>query len=699
MGQRSVAVVIISSGFILSIVRQGSKSLQVLRCAVIEAFCQLFQRLTMQGYFPPIPERKLAGLLNHLAKEDSFVFLETTRVNEENYLSYLFLEPIDRIICKATDDPAVFMASAQRYLEQGYYLAGCLSYELGHILEESLAGLVRADDQIVADLGVFRQPFVYDHRCDDFIGSPPWQDWPANDDNSTDGYRVSDLTLSQNKEEYLDKIASIKSYIEAGDTYQVNYTLKLHFNYLGSDAAFYQALRRNQSVSYGAFIKNDGRRILSFSPELFFRKKGNDCLVRPMKGTMGRKPSLDEDLLVRSSLSSDIKNCSENIMIVDLLRNDLGKLSVMGKIDTVSLFDVETYETLHQMTSCLRGELKPEVTLLELFRAIFPCGSVTGAPKIRTMEIIHELEAEERGVYTGAIGFIGPQAEAIFNVPIRTVVLENGRGEMGIGSGIVYDSDPENEWEECLLKGKFLQETLPEFKLIESILYVPAQGFWLLDHHLRRLHQSATYWGFAYSEELITDSLHRVVAVTESKDSYMVRLLLHKDGSQEVEAVKLPKTTGLLGEQIKDELPLVCLSAVPIDSTDPFFYHKTTCRTLYDAERKAAVAAGFFEVLFGNERQEVTEGTITNVFVRKAGKLLTPPLHCGLLAGVLRAALLAGEVAAPDGLEVVEEVIGLDDLRKAEAIYLGNSVRGLIRVKLAGGQTPLPLVFPGPTTC
>lgn len=639
----------------------------------------------MSGFLSPIPEHKLIGLLNHLAKEESFVFLETTRVNEDNYLSYLFLAPVNRLSCKNTDDPAVFFENAQRYLDQGYYLAGSFSYEFGYLLEESLSDLVNSNDQIVADLGVYRKPFIYDHQLADFVGDKPWPQWDVAEDLPDDVYRISDLSFSQSKKDYLEKIARVKRYIEAGDTYQVNYTLKLLFDYQGSDIAFYKSLRRNQSVSYGAFIKDGERRTLSFSPELFFRKKGNECVVRPMKGTMRRAPSLGEDMSIRRSLADDIKNRSENIMIVDLLRNDLGKLCVMGTVDTVSLFDVETYESLHQMTSSVRGELKPDVGLGELFRAIFPCGSVTGAPKIRTMEIIRELEMGERGVYTGGIGFISPDGEAIFNVPIRTVLLNNGYGEMGIGSGIVYDSDPEKEWDECCLKGRFLQAAFPEFELIETIIYHPQQGFWLLDRHLDRLKSSAAYWGFVFSGEDVIGALERTVVSLKEKGCHRVRLLLHKEGELEINAVSCPEPR-LVAEVEGEELPLVVLSSSHTDSTDPFFHHKTTCRSLYDAEREKAVATEVLDVLFCNERGEVTEGSITNVFILKKGELLTPPLSCGLLGGVLREALLAGEVLAPDNLPVVEEVLSVKHLREAEAIYVGNSVRGLVRVNLVDNE-------------
>jgi para-aminobenzoate synthetase/4-amino-4-deoxychorismate lyase len=639
----------------------------------------------MKGFPSPIPDRELTDILIHLTAEDSFVFLETTRLSADNFVSYLFLNPVDRITCTATDDPVAFLETAQRYCDAGFYLAGSFSYEFGYLLEEVLRGLIDPADRIVADFGVYRTPYIYDHRHGDFAGPRPWPLEDRGREVADSGFQISDTIFSQTREDYLEKIALIKKYIEAGDTYQVNYTLKLLFDFQGSDLSFYKALRRNQSVSYGAFIKEGGRRTLSFSPELFFRKRGNECLVRPMKGTMRRAPELTEDTAVRGRLAADIKNRSENVMIVDLLRNDLGKLCVMGEVDTVSLFDVETYETLHQMTSSIRGKLKPGVGLLELFRAIFPCGSVTGAPKIRTMEIIHELETAPRGVYTGGIGFISPEGEAVFNVPIRTVVLDNERGEMGIGSGIVYDSDPEQEWEECCLKGRFLQASFPEFKLIETLLHRPQRGYWLRARHLDRLARSAAYWGFSFSRAEAVSALERAVVSTAGNECHRIRLLLHKDGVLEVAAFACPGPLSA-ADAGNGEPPMVVLSSSRTNSADPFYYHKTTWRDLYDAERKKALAAGFYEVIYRNERGEMTEGSITNLFVREGGKLLTPPLACGLLGGVLREALLDGEVEPPGRLVVEEKIIGREDLKNAEAIYVGNSVRGLVRVRLAANE-------------
>ncbi len=374
----------------------------------------------------PLSDSTLAGLLASLDSQD-FVLLETTRITRDDHHTLLFSNPVNRITLTGQGKAEHFLHEAAGWLKRGYYLAGWLGYEFGYLLEPVLAEKLCLDKkQIVADLGVFTAPVIVDHfdtpenqaACLPFqpAARPPLPGEPL--------YSIRNLRLNLDKEDYLAAIAAIKTYIAAGDTYQVNYTLKLLFDFNGDPQALYRDLRRNQSVSYGAYIQTDSRRILSLSPELFFRKKANICTVRPMKGTMRRGRTTAEDRQHRHFLQTDSKNLSENVMIVDLLRNDLGRLARPATVRVTSLFDVETYETLHQMTSTIYAELPDHVLLCDLLTALFPCGSVTGAPKIRTMEIIRELEHGTRGVYTGAIGYLAPCGDAVFNVPIRTIVLE-----------------------------------------------------------------------------------------------------------------------------------------------------------------------------------------------------------------------------------------------------------------------------------
>ena len=625
--------------------------------------------------YPPLSDNVLRDLLGFLAGEDDFVFLETTRANDTDHQSLLFREPVAKLSFSAGDDVEEFFRQAEEYQAKGHYLAGWFAYEFGYLLEPVLANNVQIDGQaVLAELGVYGEPHIYDHRSQKFSGAGAW---PVGGGQEQGDYKVENLRLNLQRDEYLAAIARIKQYIEAGDTYQVNYTLKMLFDFAGSPQALYETLRRNQSVGHTAFIRNGEQQLLSFSPELFFRKQGDCCSVRPMKGTVGRGRTCEEDAQNGQWLQNDIKNRSENVMIVDLLRNDLGRVCDLGSVQTDSLFDLETYESLHQMTSAIHGRVRADVGLADIFRALFPCGSVTGAPKIRTMEIIRELEVAPRGVYTGGIGYLAPNGDAVFSVPIRTVALSGGQGEMGIGSGVVYDSDPVGEWEECTLKGRFLTDPRPPFLLIETLLRQPGKGYWLLDLHLERMARSAAFFGYPYSRSA-AEELLAAESWGEEGAAQRVRLTLAKDGAMAVVSVAcpVPQVTDLASLPEQEELPKIIISKKPVDSQSVYLYHKTTRRELYDSERQQAVAAGYLDVVFVNERGEVTEGAITNIFIRKDGRWLTPKVECGLLDGVFRHSLLHG------GEKVEEVKLTTQDLQTAEAVYVGNSVRGLVRVSL-----------------
>ena len=588
-------------------------------------------------------------------------------------------------------------------MRRGYYLAGWIAYEFGYLLEPTLASCFARGRQfspasLVADFFVFQEPHIFDHLDQTFSGAGSWPGAGGSASPAgVEGYTLANLRLTMQKGAYLEAFARIKDYVADGDTYQVNYTLKYKFDFSGSPLSFYSTLRRNQSVAFGAFIKTGSRRVLSFSPELFFRRQGRTITVRPMKGTLQRGRTVREDEELIALLKNDIKNRSENVMIVDLLRNDLGRLQslkIPGGVTVHSLFDIETYETLHQMTSTIHGNLPADsaenISIAELIRALFPCGSVTGAPKIRTMEIIHELEHEERGIYTGAIGFFAPSGDAVFSVPIRTVVLDGRKGEMGIGSGIVNDSDPEKEWTECQLKGNFLTRPVPVFRLLETMLWLPGEGFWLLDRHLERLAQSARYFLYPLDREAIVTRLQdAAVGFVSSGLPRRVRLTLARDGAIDIIDTEMPQTAmPVIGLPQADRrsnaaggpdrsLPEVVFSNKRTDSRNPYLFHKTTLRNLYDDERRHAVAGGFYEVLFCNEKGEVTEGSITNIFIRNGDLYLTPPVDCGLLNGVFRQNFLAA-----NPLQVKETILSRQDIEEADGLYVANSVRGLVAVKL-----------------
>jgi para-aminobenzoate synthetase / 4-amino-4-deoxychorismate lyase len=448
--------------------------------------------------------------------------------------------------------------------------------------------------------------------------------------------------------EYDRALARIRDLIAAGDTYQVNYSFPLTTTFSGDHFAWYRDLFVAQGAQYSAYLDLGRYKVLCLSPELFFQRRGDHVITRPMKGTIqrGRWPAEDRDFAER--LRESAKDRAENVMIVDLLRNDLGKVSVPGGVRVSSLFDIERFETVWQMTSTVEATLKEGTTLVDLMTALFPCGSITGAPKIRTMQIIRELEAFPRGAYTGAIGFLRPGGDCVFNVAIRTVIVDTERNvaTFGVGGGVTIDSTAEREYDECLVKTRFLHESAEEFQLFESILLEHGEYF-LLQDHLDRLRNSAAYFGFAFPENEICSILKRIAA--NNADAFKVRLTLWKDGQLETDITPLAPAAN----QIKH----VRLAAQPIDSSNRFLFHKTTRRQGYADD-----------VIFWNERGEVTESGPANVVVAIDGELFTPPIASGLLAGTFRNHLLA------EG-KIKERVITVEELRNAKELYLINSVR------------------------
>ncbi|QDZ12214.1 aminodeoxychorismate synthase component I [Devosia ginsengisoli] len=456
---------------------------------------------------------------------------------------------------------------------------------------------------------------------------------------------------------------TVKALISAGDTYQVNLTFKAGFRLEGDPVALYRDLVRKQPVAYGALINTGEQWILSRSPELFVSSRDGMLAARPMKGTLKRGRTLAEDQAGRAALAGDEKNRAENLMIVDLLRNDLGRIAEIGSVKVTDLFTVETYSTLHTMTSGIVARRRPGVTTSDLLANLFPCGSITGAPKLRAMEIIHSVEAGPRGVYTGSIGHFAPNGDLTLNVAIRTAVIDNaGNGEIGIGGGIVADSVAADEYREALLKMAFFTEPARKVTLIETLLWDRADGYYLLDRHLDRLAASSAWFSLPCDRAAI-QALLESQPFPESR--MRVRLTLDASGPA-VTAVPLPPNPPVFRFAIAPE---------KLDSQSLWLMHKTTTRAFYDEPRQRAHAShGVDEVVFLNERDELTEGSITSLFVERDGKLLTPPLSSGLLPGTLRAELLATGKAE-------EQVLTLADLEAAEAIWLGNSVRGLIRAE------------------
>ncbi len=586
--------------------------------------------------------------------------------------SLLFTEPEQVVLVSDPAEVEAALETVSAGLARGLHAAGYFSYELGYCLEPKLEALLPSERRApLFWIGLFNAPRNLSDE-----ETRAWLD----DHGEAEPAAISNLTLSWSREEYAHAFDAVKDFIAAGDVYQINLTQKFHFDFEGGPVALYAALRRKQRVAYGALIGTPELHVLSLSPELFFRREGQHMSTRPMKGTAARGRTPREDARLKTWLAMDEKQRAENLMIVDLLRNDLGRVAKIGSVEVTDLFTVETYRSVHQMTSGITAELRSDMGLKDMLHALFPCGSVTGAPKVRAMEIIHGIESGDRGVYTGAIGCIAPSGDAQFNVAIRTVVLHGARGEMGIGGGIVADSKEDSEYEECLLKANFLTQVDAPFDLIETLRYEKARGFHLLERHLARLQSSAQHFGYPYSREAVIAALDAEAASTTAPVS-MVRLLLAEDGAITVTSIEITLPT-------KGTVWRFVISDQRIDEKDPLFYHKTTRRQFYDDEMKRLKAlTGCDEVVFLNMRGELTEGTRTTLFVEQDGRLFSPALACGLLAGTLREELLDIPRATAS-----EAVLTPRDLAGADAIYLGNSVRGLVRAELmqtasAGAKT------------
>ena len=562
--------------------------------------------------------------------------------------SYFFSKP-KKVLVFEDGDPEEFLFRIEKFVNEGCYLAGFFAYEFGYYLEEKFKPYRerRPEGLPLACFGVFEAPEPF--KIDAARRAEP--------------VHLFDLTLNLSSKDYEEAVSRIKRYIASGDTYQVNYTLKYHFRFEGHPGDFFFRLLRKQRVRYACLLSAPEFSILSLSPELFLHKRGSILRSSPMKGTAPRGHFEEEDRRIAQWLSEDTKNRAENIMIVDLIRNDLGRICEAGSVWVPELFKVERYRTVHQMISTVEGRLRKGTSLFEIMKALFPCGSVTGAPKIRTMEIIAELEAEPRGVYTGALGFITPFGDFLFNVAIRTVILKkDGRGEFGIGSGIVWDSNPEEEYEECRLKARFLIEDPPEFELVETLRFEPEQGFVRLEKHLARLKRSAAYFTLPYPEERLKEELGKLRK--SLKEKARVRILLSEWGEISVTASPLVEFSGpvKVGLKKRDFFP-----------EPAFLFHKTTYRPWYEEARKEAEKLGLSEIVFFDEKGRLIEGSISNIFLEIDHRIYTPPIFLRLLPGILRESLLESGICE-------EKEIYLSDLWRGK-LYLGNSLRGLIPVE------------------
>jgi para-aminobenzoate synthetase/4-amino-4-deoxychorismate lyase len=558
-----------------------------------------------------------------------------------------FTNPLEVITTSDVSEVRAALREVERAARAGLYAVGFVAYEAAPAFDRALSAREAATPLVW--FGLFDAPAREDERAGTEAGGG--------------GYGISDWTPSETRDAYERNVREVRDRIARGDTYQANYTFRLRARFRGDAFAFYERLRAAQPTRFGAFIDAGRFKILSASPELFFRRRGARILTRPMKGTAARGRWAEEDEAARRALAESEKNRAENIMIVDLLRNDLGRVAQVGTVRASSLFKVERHPTVFQMTSAVGARLRAGATLEEIFAALFPCGSVTGAPKVSTMRLISRLESSPRGVYCGAVGLVGPGGDATFNVPIRTVVVDaaEGTAEYGTGGGVTWDSTPGGEYEEALEKARLLAEDPTDFELLETVR-LEGGRYHLLEEHLARLKSSARYFDFRASEQRVREALAEHASAHTGSTPRRVRLLVSRDGGVRVESRELEETRGA---------QRVALARTPVDRRERFLQHKTTRRGVYESRR--AERPGVFDVLLWNEQGELTEFTNGNVVVELDGGRWTPPRDCGLLAGTLRGALLGAS-------EISERVLAKEDLARASRVWLVNGVRGWVEV-------------------
>ena len=572
--------------------------------------------------------------------------------------SFTITEPVGVLEALKPGEVASTIEAAEAAAARGLWVAGFVAYEAAPGLDPALTvrGGGSDEDPPLAWFGMFE-------RKDEV---PPLRE-PGTAPDSSNAW-----TPTTDRGRYERDVESIRGAIASGETYQVNHTIRLRARISGDERGLYRDLCLAQRGGYGAYLNTGRHRVLSASPELFFRIDGGRITTRPMKGTAPRGRWLQEDEAIAAHLVSSAKDRAENGMIVDLLRSDLGRIARPGSVAVEAMFTPERCETVWQLTSTISAELEPGTSVLDTFRALFPSGSVTGAPKARTMRIIAELEGSPRNVYCGAIGYLAPggsgEPRANFSVAIRTVLLDaqTGAAEYGVGGGITHGSSAAGEYAEILAKAKVLSAARPAFELFETLRYEPGEGFVHLGEHLVRIGSSAAYFGFAFDHDAAVEALEKAAA-DHGGGSARIRLTLARDGAVGTEAQDLPGASrGSVRVAIDDE---------PVDPNDVWLFHKTTNRAAYERRRSRHPEAE--DVLLVNDRGEVTESTIANLAVRLHGTWVTPPRGSGLLAGTYRDVLLR------EG-RLVERPVMADELREAGAIALVSSVRGWRDAELIG---------------
>ncbi|HOJ34229.1 MAG TPA: aminodeoxychorismate synthase component I [Candidatus Hydrogenedentes bacterium] len=550
----------------------------------------------------------------------------------------LFSDPVEVISARCLDDVIPCFRQVECAVGQkDLWAAGFVAYEAGRAFEPALE-MHELHGVPLLWFGLYKPPRQID------LLSPP---------KTT--HSIGEWRALIKESSYKSAVQRIRAHIGAGDVYQVNYTFPIEAHFHGDSLGFFIQLAKAQQSEYAAFINAGKYHVLSLSPELFFELSENQIRVKPMKGTRPRGLRLRDDLQLANELAASEKDKAENLMIVDLIRNDLGRIADIGSVKVTSLFDIERYPTVWQMTSTI--EATTSVSLLDIFKALFPCGSVTGAPKIQMTKVAKTLEPFPRGVYCGAVGWYAPNRRARFNVAIRTAVVEMDKQvvRFGVGGGITWDSSETAEYEECMVKARFLTLKHPEFELLETMLY--DDGFFLLELHLARLSESARYFGFSYDEKRISDALRiteKNLKQTKCKSKVRLRLSQKGNVSIDIEPLRAPK------------IPRVGLSRIRVEPNNVFLYHKTTNRTIYEDALRSRPDCD--EVILVNTKEEITEASIANIVLATDTGYFTPPVECGLLPGTFREYLLKRGI-------IQETVLTQNDLEKARAVWLINSVR------------------------
>jgi para-aminobenzoate synthetase/4-amino-4-deoxychorismate lyase len=574
--------------------------------------------------------------------EGPFVLLDDARTHGASP-ARLYTNPVEVLTAHDGDALSALLVSLRQARQDGLHAAGFFGYEAGAHL---LPGLTPAPSGLLAWFGLFKDFSIISADAVASVLPDPAGIW------------LSELRPAISRADYSRAFTTVQEYIRAGDIYQANLTFPLTADYAGDPLALYAALRARARAGYGGVIWTGQTHYLSFSPELFFALKDQRITTKPMKGTAQRRIDPAADAQAAEHLRTDPKQRAENLMIVDLLRNDLSRVCAAGSVKVPELFHIESYPTVHQMTSTVTGLLHDGADAVDVIQALFPCGSITGAPKIRAMQVVEEVEAAPRGIYCGSIGRIDDNGDAAFNVAIRTftVCAETQSLSLGLGSGVVADSMEADEWAECLAKGDFAKIENRDFDLIETMRFEPAAGILRLEHHLDRMASSAAAFGFECDRHQLRNHLQESIFNLDRLSK--IRLMVSRHGAQAVEIRPLEDVTEWR----------VGLVPLPVDAGDFRLRHKMSDRTFYDDARRGRPDCD--EVVFVGTDGLLTEGSITALFVERDGKLLTPRLETGLLPSILRRELIESGKA-------LEADLRIDDL--SDGFWVGNSLRGLIR--------------------